>query len=70
MLSVSVKGGILLGFGSANPCTEETYNTGKFKTYQGYVLAVVRAQDPGIIEVTVKGANLSPVTVEITAGTY
>ena len=41
-LTVSVKGGDLLAFGSANPCTEEQYHTGSFTTYFGRALAIVR----------------------------
>lgn len=44
-LSVTVEGGELLAFGSANPCTEEAYLSGSFTTYYGRALAVVRAQD-------------------------
>lgn len=43
-LSVTVKGGELLGFGSANPCHEDSYCTGSFTTYYGRALAVVRAE--------------------------
>ena len=32
----------LLGFGSANPCTTESYVSGEFTTYHGKALAVVR----------------------------
>ena len=42
-LTVTVEGGELLGFGSANPCHEEQYHTGTFTTYYGRALAVVRA---------------------------
>lgn len=41
-LTVSVTGGELLAFGSANPCTTEQYHTGSFTTYYGRSLAVVR----------------------------
>lgn len=56
-LNVSVTGGTLLGFGSANPCTEEAYDTGCFQTYQGRALAVVKGDTPGKIKVTVKCEN-------------
>ena len=42
-LKVSVKGGTLLGFGSANPRTEESYVTGEFTTYYGHAQAVALA---------------------------
>ena len=41
-LTVAVKGGELLAFGSANPCTEEQYHSGSFTTYYGRALAIVR----------------------------
>ena len=51
-LTVTVQGGELLGFGSANPCTEEQYHTGTFTTYHGRALAVVRVQQNCTITVT------------------
>jgi len=35
--------GMLAGFGSANPVTEENYTAGSFTTYQGRALAVIRS---------------------------
>lgn len=51
-LTVSIKGGELLAFGSANPCTEEQYHTGSFTTYYGRALAVVRMKGPVTVTVT------------------
>ena len=51
-LTVSVKGGELLAFGSANPCTKEQYHTGSFTTYYGRALAIVRVQESVTITVT------------------
>ena len=51
-LNVTVTGGELLAFGSANPCTEEQYHTGSFTTYYGRALAVVRAGNTGAIKIT------------------
>lgn len=42
-LTATVENGTLLAFGSANPCTEEQYHTGRFTTYHGQALAIVRA---------------------------
>lgn len=53
LLTASVTGGTLLGFGSANPCTRERYDAGSFTAYQGRALAVVRAEQPGEIVLTV-----------------
>lgn len=41
-LTVSVEGGELLAFGSANPRTEESFLTGMYKTYYGRSQAVIR----------------------------
>ena len=56
-LTVSVSGGELLAFGSANPCHEEQYHTGTFTTYYGRALAIVRAGESGVVTVTVDGEN-------------
>ena len=51
-LTVTVEDGELLGFGSANPCTEEQYHTGSFTTYYGRALAIVRVLGNTTITVT------------------
>lgn len=51
-LTLTVTGGELLGFGSANPCHEEQYHTGSFTTYYGRALAVVRVTEDTTISVT------------------
>lgn len=56
-LTVSVQGGELLAYGSANPCTEEQYHTGTFTTYYGRSLAIVRAGEHGTVTVSVDGAD-------------
>lgn len=58
-LNVTVSGGELLAFGSANPRTEEQYHTGSFTTYYGRALAIVRASQPGQIKITVSGDGLA-----------
>ncbi len=57
-LSLSVEGGILLGFGSANPCTEESFASGKYTTYHGRAQAVIRSTEAGLISIKVSGAGL------------
>ena len=52
-ISVTVEGGELLAFGSANPCTAEEYHVGRFTSYYGRALAVVRAGESGQLTVTV-----------------
>lgn len=51
-LTVTVAGGELLAFGSANPCHEEQYHTGCFTTYYGRALAVVRTKGSCTVSVT------------------
>ncbi len=53
-ITVSVEGGELLAFGSANPCTTEEYHTGTFTSYYGRALAIVRAGETGAVTVTAK----------------
>lgn len=60
-LSVSLSGCELLGFGSANPKTEESYCTGTYTSYQGRALAVVRLTADAAA-ITVNGEGLAPVT--------
>lgn len=65
-VTVTVEGGELLAFGSANPCTEEQYHTGSFTTYYGRALAVIRAGDSGIISLTAKdGRNAAHAEIPI-----
>ena len=50
-VTVSVEGaGTLQGFGSADPATENEYDNPVWKTYDGYLLAVIRSGlEPGTI---------------------
>ncbi|MDR1074514.1 MAG: hypothetical protein LBL45_12740 [Treponema sp.] len=64
-LAVSVKGGELLAFGSANPRTAESYITGSFITYYGKAQAVVRAHKAGLIRIAVNGDGLKSSFAEI-----
>lgn len=65
-LTVTVTGGELLGFGSANPCTEEQYHTGSFTTYHGRALAVIRAGEQGTLNVCVSdGVAVADTTIAI-----
>ena len=51
-LYVTVTGGELLAFGSANPCHEDQYHTGAFTTFHGRSLAIVRVDEKVTITVT------------------
>ena len=58
-LTVTVENGELLAFGSANPCTEEQYQSGSFTTYYGRSLAIVRAGQSGSVTVCVTDGSES-----------
>ena len=53
MLTVTVENGELLAFGSANPRTEERYDSSRFTTYHGRALAVVRAGESRTVTLSV-----------------
>ena len=57
-LKVTVTGGELLGFGSAQPRTTERFNTGIYTTYYGQSLAVVRPRQGEKLTVRVSGKGL------------
>lgn len=58
-ITINVEGaGILAGFGSADPSCEGNYDDLTWKTYDGYVLVVIRAGiEPGDIRVTISSEN-------------
>ena len=64
-LTVTVEGGKLLGFGSANPCTTECYDSGSFTTYYGKSLAVVYGEKVGTMTITIAGDNLEIQTLKV-----
>lgn len=51
-LTVTIEGGELLAFGSANPRTEERFDEGTYTTYYGTALAAVRVNENTVITVT------------------
>lgn len=66
-LSASVCGaGVLLGFGSNNPCTVENYGTGRRVSWNGRAMLVLRAaQTPGPLTVTVMADGLPTVSATV-----
>lgn len=56
-VQVSVIDGELLGFGSANPRTEERFDAGEYTTYYGNALAVVRAAKQGKLVIKAWSVN-------------
>lgn len=67
-VSIKVDGaGILQGFGSANPKTEESFVDNIHTTYNGRALAVIRPTGAGVINVTVEAEECEAQTVRIEA---
>lgn len=65
-LSVRVEGCELLGFGSANPRTEERFDSAVYTSYYGIALAAVRVGRSGCAKVIVSGAESGTSAAEIT----
>ncbi len=67
LLTVQVEGaGTLLGFGSANPFSEERFVDQVHTTYQGRALAVVRAGwEAGMVKVTISAEGCETKVLEI-----
>ena len=63
-LSVSVEGGRLLAFGSANPKTEEDFLDGVYRTYYGRSQAVVLSEQERI-KVTVRSERFGERETEV-----
>ncbi len=67
-VTLSVEGpGVLAGFGSAAPATEESYLDDVHTTYDGRALAVIRPTGPGWITVTATAEGCEPVEVTVEA---
>lgn len=66
-LSVTVEGGRLEAFGSANPRTEERFDSGRYTTYYGRALAAVVMNTAGEAAIKVSdGKNKAEVVVSVT----
>ncbi|WP_405733373.1 DUF4982 domain-containing protein [Streptomyces sp. NBC_01537] len=64
---VDVSGaGVLLGFGSADPSTEERFDATERRTYEGRALAVLRPTGPGKIRLLASAPECDPVEVLVT----
>ncbi len=64
-LNITVEGGELLAFGSADPRTEERFDEGTYTTYYGVALATVRVGKSGCAKVTVSGKLVGSAVAEI-----
>ena len=58
-LTCQVEDGLLLAFGSANPRTEQRYQTGSYATYYGKAQAVILVERGKTAKVTVAGEGMS-----------
>lgn len=66
-VTVEVSGaGILAGMCSANPRTEERFDSGSWRTFDGRALAVVRPKGGGEVAVRVAAEGLEPVVLTLT----
>ncbi|XVQ15900.1 glycoside hydrolase family 2 TIM barrel-domain containing protein [Spirillospora sp. CA-255316] len=65
-VSVEVSGdGVLQGFGTAAPSTEERFDATERRTYEGRALAIVRPTGPGKIRLLASAPDCEPVEVLI-----
>jgi beta-galactosidase len=68
-VEVAIEGpGVLQGFGSARPETEESFTDSRHLLYDGRALAVVRSTGDGRIVVTASAPGLPSDSVEVQAG--
>ena len=58
--------GVLAGFGSANPSTEERFDASERGTYDGRALAVIRPTGPGKVRLVASAAGCADAEVEVT----
>jgi len=65
---VEVSGdGVLLGFGTAAPSTEERFDAAERRTYEGRALAVLRSTGRGKIRLTATAQGCEPVEILVAA---
>lgn len=57
-LKVTVEGGELLGFGSQQLITEDSFTTGEYTTYYGQSQAVIRSFKPGTVKILITGEGV------------
>ncbi|MFI0350175.1 glycoside hydrolase family 2 TIM barrel-domain containing protein [Actinomadura sp. 9N407] len=66
---VDVSGaGVLAGFGSAAPASEERFDAAEHRTYEGRALAVLRPTGPGRIRLLVSAPGCDPVELSVAVG--
>lgn len=68
LVQAKVKGaGELAGFGSANPTSEESFQSGRFTAFEGRLLAILRPTGEGEITLTLSADGCDPVLVRVQA---
>ncbi len=67
MITIKLEGpAIIQASGSANPCTEEYYHENTHETFQGRMMAIVRAgKDEGLAKLTVSCEGMNDVIINI-----
>ncbi|WP_327697996.1 glycoside hydrolase family 2 TIM barrel-domain containing protein [Streptomyces sp. NBC_00459] len=66
-VTVEVSGpGVLLGFGSADPATEERFDATERRTYEGRALVVLRPTGPGKIHLIATAPDCAPAEALVT----
>ena len=66
-LSISITGGELLGIYSANPVSSDDFNSNTCHAFKGRALAIIRANKPQKITVTVSSKDLLSGSAEVIA---
>lgn len=59
--------GVLAGLGSAKPTSEEYFGDGRFETFEGRLLAVIRPTGDGVIRLTLETEGCEEVVIEVEA---
>ena len=66
VLTCTVEGGELLGFGSACPIPDGYYfRDGRYPSHYGKAQAIIRGTQKGVVKLTVKGETLDSKTIII-----
>lgn len=63
-VTLQVSGGKLLGFGSGNPITEESFTDNRHTTYRGRAQAILLADQPGTITLQAAADGVTTQTIE------
>lgn len=64
-ITLSVEGGKLLAFGSAEPRTEESFVSGRYTTYYGRAQVIVLRDTAGSVKVTASSKTLGETTLTV-----